>query len=101
MGLFYKLLMPRSLKRARRSISRAAHPVRTVARAVTPRPVRIAMNPVGYGKGAVENQIVRSVKSSSGRRGSSRCGPVVTCQYCDSQARGVMCPHCRRRMQPR
>ena len=36
MGLLWSLLAPRSMKRARR----AAHPVRNVRRAVTPRPVR-------------------------------------------------------------
>jgi hypothetical protein len=60
------------------------------------------MNPVGYTKGAVENKIVRAVKSS-GKNDSSykRTGPIVTCQHCGTKARGVMCPACRRRMQPK
>jgi hypothetical protein len=67
MGLLYKLFMPRALKRARRKLAKAVHPVRTVRRAVTPRGVRIALNPVGYTKGAIENQIVRSIKGKTKR----------------------------------
>lgn len=102
MGLFYKLFMPKSIKRVRRKVTRVAHPVRTVRRAATPRAVKVAMNPVGYTKGAVENKIVRSVKGSGKKKSSSiRSGPTVTCQHCGTSARGVMCPSCRRRMQPR
>jgi len=68
-GLIYKLLVPRPVKRVRRTVTRATHPVRTVRRAATPRAVSAAAHPIGYTKGAVENQIVRSVKR---RRGQSR-----------------------------
>jgi hypothetical protein len=98
MGLLYKLLMPRPVKRARRSITRAAHPVRTATRAVTPKPLKIGLNPLGYTRGAVENKVARAVKGGGGHQ---RSGPVVSCQYCHTRARGVMCPSCRRRMRPR
>jgi hypothetical protein len=97
MGLLYKLFMPKALKRARRKVTKVVHPVRTARRAVTPRAVSAAMNPVGYTKGAIENKIVRSVKGNGGHK---RSGPVVTCQHCGTRAAGVMCPTCRRRMRP-
>ena len=99
MGLLYKLFMPKSVKRVRRKVTRIAHPVRTAKRAVTPRAVKAAMNPIGYTKGAVENQIVRAVKGK-GKGTSKRSGPTVTCQHCGTRAKGVMCPTCRRRMRP-
>lgn len=98
MGLFYKLFIPKAVKRARRKVTRVAHPVRSARRVITPRAVRIAANPVGYTKGAIEHKIVRSVK---GRRSYKRQGPVVTCQHCGTKARGIMCPGCRRRMRPK
>lgn len=98
MGLLYKLFMPKSVKRVRRKVTRISHPVRTAKRAVTPRAVKAAMNPIGYTKGAVENQIVRAVK---GKGTSTRSGPTVTCQHCGTRANGVMCPTCRRRMRPK
>lgn len=98
MGLLYKLFVPRSVKRVRRKVTRVAHPVRIARRAVTPKPVKWAMHPVGYTKGTVENKIVRAVK---GNRSYRRTGPVVTCQHCGTKSRGVMCPRCRRQMRPR
>lgn len=100
MGLLYKLFMPKSVKRVRRKVTRVAHPVRPAKRAVTPRAVKVALNPVGYTKGAVENQIVRAVKGKS-KTPSKRSGPTVACQHCGTRAKGVMCPTCRRRMKPK
>jgi hypothetical protein len=96
-GILYKLFMPKAIKRARRKVTRVAHPVRTARRAVTPRAVKIAANPLRYAKGAAENKVVRAAKGSSGHK---RTGPMVACQHCGTHARGVMCPACRRRMQP-
>lgn len=59
MGFFSRLLIPRSVRRA-------AHPVRTVKRAVTPKAVkraRRAMHPVSNAKYAVERSIATSLKS--------------------------------------
>ena len=71
MGLLYKALVPRPVKRARRTVTRVAHPVRTARRAVTPRAVSAAMNPVSYTRGAVENQILRSARPTGGGRSRS------------------------------
>ena len=40
MGLFWRLLAPKPLKKARRTVRKAAHPVHTATRAVTPKPVK-------------------------------------------------------------
>ena len=40
MGILWRLLAPKPLKRARRKVRRAAHPVHTAVRDVTPRPVK-------------------------------------------------------------
>lgn len=40
MGLLWRLFAPKPLKKARRTVSKAAHPARTATRAVTPKPVR-------------------------------------------------------------
>lgn len=98
MGLLWKLFMPRSVKRAFHVKTVLTHPARTAVRKVTPKPVKYLTNPVGYTKGAVENQVVRSVKGTKSK--STRTGPVVSCQHCGTRARGVMCPRCRRRMLP-
>lgn len=40
MGLFWRLLAPKPVKKARRTVRKAAHPVHTATRAVTPKPVK-------------------------------------------------------------
>jgi hypothetical protein len=37
MGLLWRLFAPKPLKKARRTVSKAAHPARTATRAVTPK----------------------------------------------------------------
>ena len=40
MGLLWRLFAPKPLKKARRTVRKAAHPVHTATRAVTPKPVK-------------------------------------------------------------
>jgi hypothetical protein len=40
MGILWRVLAPKPVKKARRTVSKAAHPVRAASRAVTPRPVK-------------------------------------------------------------
>jgi hypothetical protein len=40
MGILWRLFAPRPVKKARRTARKAAHPVRTASRAVTPAPVK-------------------------------------------------------------
>jgi hypothetical protein len=68
-GVLSRLLVPRSVRRA-------AHPVRTARRAVTPKPIKkikrsiyVATNPLGALEGAAENAVVGALRSKP-RRGS-------------------------------
>jgi hypothetical protein len=40
MGLLWRLFAPKPLKKARRTVRKAAHPVHTAVRAATPKPVK-------------------------------------------------------------
>ena len=40
MGILWRMLAPKPVKRARRTVRKATHPVHTVTRAVTPKPVK-------------------------------------------------------------
>lgn len=80
MGLLWRLFAPKPLKKARRSVYKAAHPVK----ALTPKPVRRAKraafrvaHPVEALEGAVENQIVRSVRGGGKRRTRAASMKVV------------------------
>ncbi|SEL58720.1 Lsr2 protein [Streptacidiphilus jiangxiensis] len=66
MGLLWRLLAPKSVKRARRSVGKVAHPVRTM----TPKPIK-GVRRAAYGtthpwevvERGVEDQVVRSARS--------------------------------------
>lgn len=66
MGVLKRLLIPRKVRRA-------AHPVRTARRAVTPKPIKkikrsvyVATNPVGALHGAAENAAVKALRPKGG-----------------------------------
>jgi hypothetical protein len=40
MGMPWRLFAPKPVKKARRTVKKAAHPVRTATRAATPKPVK-------------------------------------------------------------
>lgn len=76
MGFLSRLLIPRGVRRA-------AHPVRTVKRAVTPKSVkqvRGAMHPVSNAKYSVERSIATSIRSVGGKRGRARYYTHGGCQ---------------------
>lgn len=61
MGFLSRLLIPRSVRRA-------AHPARTVKRAITPTPIKKArrsMHPVGNAKHSVERSLATSLRSGA------------------------------------
>lgn len=65
MGFLSRLLVPRSVRRA-------AHPVRSVKRAVTPKSIkraRRAMHPVSNAKYSVERSIATSIRSGGKKKG--------------------------------
>jgi hypothetical protein len=73
MGIFWKLLAPKGAKRARRTVRRAAHPVRTASWAVSPEPVKRARraayraaNPGDALECKIENEIIRGPGAAGG-----------------------------------
>lgn len=88
MGILWRLLAPKGLKRVRRSVRKVAHPVRTASWALSPKPVKQARraafkvaHPGHAIEWAVSDQIVRSVRGGKRRRkpparsGASRAAP--------------------------
>ena len=81
MGLLWRLLAPRGLKRAGRKVRKVAHPVRAASWALSPKPVRRARraafkvaHPGEALQLAVSDQVVRSVRGGKRAKGAS---PVV------------------------
>jgi hypothetical protein len=65
MGLLWRLLAPKPLKKVRRSVRKVAHPVRAIA----PRPIkkiqhtaRTVANPLEAAEFAAQNTIIKTVK---------------------------------------
>jgi HIRAN domain len=74
-GILWRLLAPKSLKKARRTVRRAAHPVRTASWALSPKPVKQirraafkVSHPLEAAEFAAENAVVRSLRGSKRRR---------------------------------
>jgi len=72
MGILWRLFAPKPLKKARRTVRRAAHPVGTVTWAVTPKPVKkvrraasTALHPIEAAEFALENQVVHALRSGT------------------------------------
>jgi hypothetical protein len=73
MGLLWRLFAPKPLKKARRTVRKAAHPVRTASRAVTPKPVKKlqrAAHPVSLAGLKIEDAAVNAVRGGSQHRHS-------------------------------
>src|SRR5699024_237775 len=65
MGLLWRLFAPKPVKKARRTVRKAAHPVRTATRAVTPKPVRQlqrAAHPVSLAELKIEDAAVNTLR---------------------------------------
>ena len=65
MGLLWRLFAPKPLKKARRTARKAAHPVRTATRAVTPKPVKQlqrAAHPVSSAELKIEDAAVNALR---------------------------------------
>jgi hypothetical protein len=93
MGILWKLLAPRSLKRARRTVRRAAHPVLTASWALSPKPVRQirraafkVSHPLEAAELAVENAVVGSLRG--GKRSRSKSKPAARAAPGRAAARG-------------
>jgi HIRAN domain len=75
MGLLWRLFAPKPLKKARRTVRKSVHPVRTASRAVTPKPVKKlqrAAHPVSLAGLKIEDAAVNAVRGGSQHRHSRR-----------------------------
>jgi hypothetical protein len=71
MGILWRLFAPKPLKKARRTVSRSVHPVRTATRAVTPQPVKKiqrAANPFDLAELKAEDAAVSAIRGKRRRR---------------------------------
>jgi hypothetical protein len=75
MGIMWRLLAPKPLKRARRKVRRAAHPVHTAVRAVTLGPVKRlerAAHPFELAELKSEDAIVNAARDRTRRKAGHR-----------------------------
>jgi hypothetical protein len=73
MRILWRLLAPEPLKRARRTVRKATHPVHTVVRAATPKPVKKlqrAAHPLSIAELKTEDAIVITLRGKRSRRTS-------------------------------
>jgi hypothetical protein len=98
MGLLWRLFAPKPLKKARRTARKAAHPVRTATRAVTPKPVKQlqrAAHPVSLAELKIEDAAVNALRGRPGHKQarysarSSADAPPPSKRNPDEQGRSV------------
>jgi hypothetical protein len=73
MGMLWRLFAPKPLKKARRTVRKAAHPVHTVTRAVTPKPVKQlqrAAHPASLAELKFEDAAVNALRGKHRQRQS-------------------------------
>ena len=71
MGILWRLFAPKPLKKARRKVRKATHPVRTATRAVTPKPVKRiqrAAHPLDLAELKTEDAVVNALRGKRRRR---------------------------------
>jgi hypothetical protein len=80
MGLLWRLFAPKPLKKAGRTVRKATHPVRTAARAVTPKPVKQlqrATHPVSLAELKLEDAAVNALRGKPRQKQSSDTAPAT------------------------
>jgi hypothetical protein len=85
-GLLWRLLAPKPVKKARRTVHRATHPVSLI----TPKPIKKArraastvIHPFEAMEFGIENKIVRTVRGSSRKRTSAEQGSPLDVAFLD------------------
>lgn len=71
MGLLWRLFAPKPLKKARRTVRKASHPVRTATRAATPKPVKQlqrAAHPASLAKLKAEDAAVNALRGKPSQK---------------------------------
>lgn len=109
MGLLWRLFAPKPIKKARRTASKARHPVHTAVRATIPKPVKLlerAAHPLTLAELKVEDALVNALRGNRkqvrapGRAfqglqtpaplASPSCGPgQVSASQCDERPHGI------------
>jgi hypothetical protein len=77
MRLIWRLFASKPLKKARRTVRKATHPVHTAVRAATPKPVKRlerAAHPVSLAELKLEDAAVNALRGKPKGRGSRRKG---------------------------
>lgn len=82
MGLLWRLFAPKPLKKARRTVRKATHPVHTAVRAATPKPVKSlerAAHPLGLAELKAEDAVVNALRGGKHKQrpGRGRTAPVA------------------------
>lgn len=75
MGLLWRLFAPKSLKKARRTVRKATHPVHTAARAATPKPVKRlerAAHPLSLTELKAQDAVVSALRGGRKPRSTPR-----------------------------
>ena len=75
MGLLWRMFAPKPLKKARRTVRKATHPVHTATRAVTPRSVKqlqCAAHPVSLAELKIEDAAVNALRGKPRKKPSRR-----------------------------
>src|SRR5215469_13744242 len=96
MGLLWRLLAPKPLKKARRTVRKATHPVHTATRAITPKPVKKlqrAAHPLDLAELKIEDAAVRALRGKpkqkqSGRRPARTANTAPVTSTRDDHGRG-------------
>lgn len=75
MGLLWRVFAPKPLKKARRTVRKATHPVHTAVRAATPKPVKRlerAAHPLSLAELKAEDAVVNAVRGGRAQRPTAR-----------------------------
>jgi hypothetical protein len=79
MGLLWRMFAPKPLKKARRTVRKATHPVHTATRVVTPKPVKQlqrAAHPVILAELKIEDAAVNALRGKPRKKPSRRTAQV-------------------------
>jgi hypothetical protein len=75
MGLLWRMFAPKPLKKARRTVRKATHPVHTATRAITPKPVKQlqrATHPANLAELKIEDAAVNALRGKPRKKPSRR-----------------------------
>jgi len=96
-GILWRLFAPKPLKKARRSVRKVAHPVRTVTHAVTPKPIRqvrhalgTVAHPIESAEFAIENRVVHALNGTGKGAATTKRHDGLPARFTDQWIRRTM-----------